>query len=220
MTPGRIRLLPEALLSLPVFGISFLWVALVQLGEWAALGDDPENLIVRMASAFAVQLLMFAFPFAALRVICPRLRSTSWNWVLLIALLIGAIARGVALGYLFTWSGVTTSPEFVFRAAASLSHLAVITILLWYLVSEVRGLHALRRQLIDERAQLLDLQGGAQRDLEQLGDRATQDIRRSILESLGGLQATESVALLGRLRTTIDEVVRPLSHQLAASVSM
>lgn len=219
MTLGRIRLLPEALISLPVFGFSFLWVALVQLGEWAALGDDPGNLIVRLASVFAVQVLMFAFPFVTLRFICPRLRTASWNWVLLCSVIVGAFVRGVALGFVFTWTGVTASPEFVFRVAASISHLAVITIILWYLVSEVRGLHALRRQLIGERAQLLDLQEDAQRDLEQLGERATEGIRRSVLESLGGLQTTDSTVLLERLRITIDEVVRPLSHQLAGAGS-
>lgn len=219
MTSGRIRLLPEALLSPPVFGFSFLWVALVQLGEWAALGDDPNNLFVRLASAFAVQVLMFAFPFVTLRVICPRLRAASWNWVLLFSVILGAILRGVALGFLFTLTGVTASPEFVFRVAASISHLAVITIILWFLVSEVRGLHALRRQLIDERAQLLDLQEDAQRDLAQFGDRATEDIRILVMESLGGIQATDSTALLERLRITIEEVVRPLSHQLASAVS-
>lgn len=219
MTSDRIRLLPEALISLPVFGISFLWVALVQLGEWAALGDDPNNLIVRLASVFAVQVLMFAFPFVTLRFICPRLRTANWSWALLISVIVGAFVRGIALGFIFTWTGVTASPEFGFRVAASLTHLAVITIILWYLVSEVRGLHALRRQLIGERAQLLDLQEDAQRDLEQLGDRATADIRRSVLASLGGMRATDSTSLLERLRITIDEVVRPLSHQLAASVS-
>lgn len=219
MTSGRIRLLPEALLSLPVFAISFLWVALVQLGEWAALGDDPRNLIVRLASALAVQVLMFAFPFVTLRVICPQLRKANWNWALLVALMLGAVVRGVTLGWLFALTGVTDSPEFAFRIAASISHLAVITIILWFLVSEVRGLHALRRQLIDERAQLLDLQEEAQRDLAQLGDRATEDIRHSVLARFGGIQATDSRTLLERLRITIDEVVRPLSHQLAAANS-
>ena len=75
--PGRVRLLPGALLSAPVFGISLLWAFLVQLGEWAGLGETVGTLGVRLASAFAVNVLMFAFPYLAWRAIgepAPRAR--------------------------------------------------------------------------------------------------------------------------------------------------
>lgn len=219
MTSGRIRLLPEALLSAPVFGLSFLWVALVQIGEWAALGGAPGNLAVRLTLALVVQVLMFSFPYATWRLICPRVPARKWSWLLLASVVIGAAARGIAMGILFVVTGVTDSPEFVFRIVASISHLAPITVLLWFLVSEVRGLHALRRHLIAEREQLLELQQVAQRDLEQLNDRAIEEVRRSILDSLGGLRIASSAELRERLRSTIDDVVRPLSHQLAASPS-
>lgn len=219
MTPGRIRLLPDALLSAPVFFLTLLWVVVVQVSEWAALGDDPGNLALRLALSFAAQIVMFAFPFVTLRVICPRLRAKRRPWLLLVSVVIGAAVRGIFLGMLFALTGVTASPEFVFRVAASISHLAVVTVLLWFLVSEVRGLHARRNRLITEREQLLGLQQAAQRDLEQLGDRAAEEIRGSILESLGGLRATGSAELRERLRVTIEDVVRPLSHQLAAQPS-
>lgn len=219
MTQGRTRFLPDALVSVPVFGLSFLWVALVQIGEGAALGETPGDVATRVTAAFAVQVLMFAFPFVTLRTICPRIRRRAWTWTLLVSIVVGAIARGIALGALFVLTGVTESPEFGYRVAASVSHLAVITVLLWFLVSQVRGSHALRRQLIAEREQLLDLQSIAERDLVQLSDRATEEIRQSVLESLGGLRPQGSLEFRERLRVTIDEVVRPLSHRLAAAPS-
>ena len=219
MTPGRIRLLPAALLSVPVFGLSFLWVALVQVGEWAALGSGSGNLAVRLALVLVAQVLMFLFPYATWHLLCPRVPARKWSLLLLVSVVMGAAVRGIALGVLFVVTGVTDSPEFVFRIVASISHLALITILLWFLVSEVRGLHALRRQLIAEREQLLELQQIAQRDLERLNDRAIEEVRRSILDSLGGLRIAGSAELRERLRITIDDVVRPLSHQLAATPS-
>lgn len=219
MTPGRVKLLPEALLSVPVFGLSFLWVALVQIGEWAALGGGPGELAVRLALALALQVLMFTFPYATWRLICPRVPARKWSWLLLASVVIGAAVRGIAMGILFVATGVSDSPEFVFRVVASISHLALITVLLWMLVSEVRGLHAMRRHLIAEREQLLELHEVAQRDLEQFNDRAIEEVRRSIFDSLGGLQIASSAELRERLRTTIDDVVRPLSHDLAASPS-
>lgn len=219
MTSERVRLLPGALLSVPVFGFSLLWVALVQIGEWAAAGEDAGALAARLGFAFAVQFLMFAFPYVAWRWLCPRVDSRYWNRLLLAALLLGTVARGVAFGVMLVIAGVSDSTDFVFRIVASVSHLAIVTVLLWFAVSEVRGLHALRGQLIAERAQLLEIQQGTQRELEYLGDRATAEIRSAILDSLGDLKAVDSAELRERLRTTIDDVVRPLSQQLAAQSS-
>jgi signal transduction histidine kinase len=103
---------------------------------------------------------------------------------------------------------------------ASITHLAVVVLILWFLVSEVRELHSRRRLLVFERDQLVGLQQTAVRDWEQLSDRATEEIRYSILDSLGELRVTDSDEFKERLRVTIDDVVRPLSHQLAAQPSI
>lgn len=220
MTQCRMRLLPTALLSVPVFGVSLLWGIIVQVGEWAALGGSPEMAAVRVLLLSAVQILMFAFPFATWRMICPHVKAKNWNWLLLVSVLAGAVVRGIALGLLLALAGVTESSDLPFRIVASITHMAVIVIVLWFLVSEVRGLNARRRLLISERDQLWSLQQVAEQNLERQSDRATAAIRRSIRESLGDLTETSSIELRERLRVTIDEVVRPLSHQLAAQPSM
>lgn len=219
MRSRRIRLLPEALLSAPVFGLSLLWVFLVQVGEWAASGAPWSALPVRLALACLVQVVMFAFPYVTWRAICPRIPPQSWTWILLAALLLGTAVRGVALGVLLNATGVTDAPELAFRVVASVSHLTVVTVLIWLVVSEVRGLHSMRRQLIAERTRLLELDQLAQKDLAALNDRATDEIRRSILESLGSIGSVSSQEFHVRLRITIDDVVRPLSHQLASKPS-
>ena len=216
MTHNRIRLLPTALLSAPVFFLSLLWAFAVQSGEGAGAGEGIGYIAMRLAFLSAVQVLMFAFPFFTWQVICPRVPPRNWTLLLLVSVVVGAVIRGVALGFLLFLVGVSDSPDLLFRIAASVGHLAVITVLLWFLVSEVRGLQTRRRQLLADRDQLLGLQLAAQRDLDLLGHRASDEIRRSILESLGGLQSSDSSELRERLRLTIDEVVRPLSHQLAA----
>lgn len=220
MARDRIRLLPQALLSLPVFTLSLLWVFIVQFGEGAGAGDGIGTIAIRLSLLVALQGLMFLFPLLTWRLLCPHLPSGSWPWLLVVSVVVGAAVRGVALGLLLFLLGVTDSLNLVYRIAASVGHLAVITTLLWFLVSEVRGLHARRRQLLADRDQLLELQDDAQRDLDQLGARATDEIRRSILESLGDLQSHDSSELRQRLRHTIDDVVRPLSHQLAAQPAM
>lgn len=219
MTNGRVTLIPSALFSVPVFGISLLWVILVQTGEWAVVGESLSSLALRLALLVAVQILMFAVPFFTWRVICPRVRSSNWIWLLLASVLVGAVVRGIAFGVLLYVVGAADSPDLVFRVVASLTHLAVITVLLWFLVSEVRGLHSRRRQLIAERDQLVALQGSVLIDLDRLSDRATEEIRGTILESLGALGSQNSTEFRARLRVTIDDVVRPLSYQLAAQPS-
>lgn len=220
MKPDRIRLLPEALLSWPVFALSSLWAFIVQSGEAADARDGMSLIAIRFLLLFAVQVVMFAFPYLTWRLLCPHLPSWSWTWLLVVSVVVGATVRGVVLGVLLFHFGVTDSPNLVYRIPASIGHLAVVTMVLWFFVSEVRGLHARRQQLLADRDQLIELQDEAQRDLQLLGDRATNEIRQSILDSLGGLRATESSELRERLRLTIDEVVRPLSHQLAAQPSV
>lgn len=219
MALDRVQLLPSALLSAPVFVVPLLWVVVVQLGEWSALGQGLNTLAIRIALVCALQMLMFAFPYLTWRVVCPRVRSTSWMLLLLASVLVGAVVRGIALGILLSAFGVTESPELFFRVFASLSHLAVITVLIWFLVSEVRALRDAQGELLAERRQLIELQTIAQRDLAQLGERTTGKIRRQILDSLGDLRMTDSTELRERLRITIDDVVRPLSHQLASAPS-
>lgn len=216
---GRFRLVPEALLSAPVFVVTLLWVIVVQLSEWAALGGPADDIPLRLVALVAVQVLFFAFPYVTWRVICPRVRAKSWNGLLLMSIIVGAVVRGVALGILFVSAGVTQSLDLGFRIAASLSHMAVVVVLLWFLVSEVRELQSRRRRLIADRDQLVALEEAARRDLTNLGDRATDEIQQSILDSLGGLRSTDSIDLRERLRVTIDDVVRPLSQQLAAQPS-
>lgn len=219
MSFRRITLLPGALLSAPVFFLSLLWPVIVQFGESNALGENSRDIAIRLALLFPIQVLMFAFPFLTWRWICPWVPSRNWTWLLLVSVIVGAAVRGIALGILLFLFGISESPEFVFRIVASVGHMGVVTVILWFLVSEVQGLQARRRQLMADRDQLIDLQIAAQRDLEQLGDRAAEEIRLSILQSLGGLQVSDSSELRERLRLTIDEVVRPLSHQLGAQSS-
>jgi len=219
MTSRRITLLPSALLSAPVFFLSLLWPVIVQIGESNALGGNPRDIAIRIALLFPLQVLMFAIPFATWRWICPRVPSRNWTWLLLVSVIVGAAVRGIALGILLFLFGISDSPELVFRIVVSVAHMGVVTVILWFLVSEVRGLHARRRQLLADRDQLIGLQLAAHRDLEQLGDRAAEEIRLSILQSMGGLQVSDSSELRERLQLTIDEVVRPLSHQLAAQPS-
>lgn len=219
VTVRRFRLLPDALLSTPVFAVALLWGLLVQVGEWAALGEGSDLLVERLILLIAVQVLMFVFPYVTRRLICPRVAERRWNGLLMVSVIVGAIVRGIALGMLMYAFGVSGSPELVYRVMASLSHMAVIIVLMWFLVSEVRWLGSRRRQLVSERDQLIRLQQETDRDLAQLNTTAAEEVRSSILDSLGEIQAADTVALLARLRTTIDDVVRPLSHHLASMQS-
>ena len=62
MTPGRIRLLPDALLSVPVISLSSVWAVIVQLAEGAGRGEGNGSMAVRLTLLVGLQALMFAFP--------------------------------------------------------------------------------------------------------------------------------------------------------------
>lgn len=214
MRPTRLRLLPDALFSMPVFGLSLLWAVAVQLGEVAARGIGDAAL--RIALLIVAQVVMFAVLYLTWRVLCPRVQPSRGIWLLLASVVVGAVVRGIVFGLLLFRAGLAETPDLVYRIVASANHMVVVTVLLWFFVSEVRQLHARRRRLVADRDQLLALQQAAEADLERLGDRAIASIRQSILDSLGTRRAAGSAELLERLRLTIDDIVRPLSHQLAS----
>ena len=79
MTPGRISLLPKALLSVPVFFLTLLWAVIVQFGEGSAAGDGVGGIATRLSLLVFLQVLMFTFPYITWRVICPRVPAESWT---------------------------------------------------------------------------------------------------------------------------------------------
>lgn len=138
-----------------------------------------------------------------------------WVRLLVTAIIIGAAVRGWAFGLLLFRTGLTEAPQYAFRILTSIANMATVTVLLWFVVSEVRSLQMRRRQLLADRDQLLLLQESAQENLDQLGERASEEIRTLLIASLGSDDTSSAHDLLRRMRFTIDDVVRPLSHRLA-----
>ena len=69
MASDRIELLPQALLSVPVFALSSAWAIVVQFGEGAGRGEGIGAIALRVLLLVALQALLFAFPYVTWRVI-------------------------------------------------------------------------------------------------------------------------------------------------------
>lgn len=207
------RLEPEALLSLPVFAFSFFWAIVVHFTDIANNGID--HVFLRLTALLAVQVLFFAFPFLMWHVVCPRVNQRLWIRLLMLGIVVGALVRGAVFAFLLYSLSLTATPQYVFRSLTSLVNMAAVTILAWLVVSEIRSLQLRRRLLLVERDQLIILQESAQEDLDRLGDRASTEIRALVTASVGDQEAVTSGDLLERLRRTVDEVVRPISRELA-----
>lgn len=204
---------PSALVSLPVFVVSFAWAVLAHFSDIA--NNRIDNVGLRLLLLLTVQIVFFAFPVVAWRVVCPRVNAGRWTALLVASVVAGAAVRGALFGFLLFETHLSQAPGYEFRILASVTNMATVTILLWFVVSQVRSLQERRRQLLSDRDQLIQLKERAEGSLEQLGDRATEEIRGVVLESLGTRAPASSDDLLVRLRVTIDEVIRPLSQQLA-----
>lgn len=213
MNARRLHLAPDALLTLPVFIVSFAWAVVAHFTDIS--NNAIDHVPLRLALLFAVQLVFFAFPFVTWRLICPRVNPRVWVRLLVVAIILGAAVRGAVFGWLLFSTGLTDAPQYAFRTLASVVNMATVTVLLWFVVSEVRSLQVRRRQLLADRDQLLRLQESAQESLDQLGERATDEIRTILLASMRTDDSDSAHDLLRRLRFTIDDVVRPLSHRLA-----
>lgn len=205
---------PSALVSAPVFLVSLVWAVLAHFSDIA--NNRIDHVGLRLLLLLLVQLVFFAFPVFTWRVVCPRVDARRWIALLIVSVVLGAAVRGAVFGFLLYSTGLSQVPGYAFRILTSVTNMATVTILLWFVVSEVRSLQQRRRQLLGDRDQLIQLQEKAQGSLEQLGDRATEEIRGVVLQSLGTHAPESSEDLLLRLKVTIDEVIRPLSEQLAS----
>lgn len=209
----RLRLNPSALLTWPVFAFSFLWTVIAHFTDIANNGID--HVWLRLALLVLVQLVFFCFPLAVWHLVCPRVSPDAWIRLLIVAIIFGAAVRGAVFGLLLFRAGLTEAPQYAFRILTSVANMATVTVLLWFVVSEVRELQLRRRLLLADRDQLLALQSSAQEGLDSLGSRATEEIRTLVLASLGTPDGASASDVLRRLRFTIDDVVRPLSQRLA-----
>ena len=180
-------------------------------------GNVDASIAVRIAIVTFAQVASF-LPLLLLRATLLRDPPRPRPWTAVLGFVVSGITRGAVLSWLLLAIGAVDEPRWAYRIAAGLQNQVVLLIIVALVVSTMRmhtrsleALIAVQRELVradDEVIQAVSARN--EQLLEQVQDRL-----RSELTRLEGMPGQDSVRELQRLAS---DVVRPLSHELAASV--
>lgn len=184
--------------------------------HFAGSPDLPHgNVAVRIVAV----VMSTAAMFGVLVVSAPVRRVPGWWGVvggLAFILLAGAV-RGIFLQYLLFWFGAATSTDFAYRLPAGVTTMSLVTAAASAAVGAVRQraqwaatAERLQLELADE-VQALDTD--LQVDRDAAAQRIMDDLRNQLQTALGSSQTA-----VAELNNLAENVVRPMSHALAAQV--
>lgn len=204
---------PDAV-TWPAFWITFVTSL---TGNITTGGAVAAPMGVRVLVIIIVQLAMFA-PLVLLRYTVLRHPPRPRPWVAILGFVIAAVVRGLCLSGILLAIGAIEEPLWAYRIAASLINTGGVLLIVALLVSAMRAhTRSLEQLVIVER----DLTAAQERILAEVTDRNEETIAlvksrlADEMVALDSLQGERSVAELQRLAS---DVVRPMSHELAASV--
>lgn len=173
--------------------------------------------MTRILVVVVAQFAMFA-PLVLLRFTLLRDPSRPRPWIAVAGFVIAAITRGVVLTGIFIAIGAVDQPLWAYRIVASLVNVGVLLLIVALVVSAMRAhTRALEALIMLER----DLAATQDRVVAEVSERNEDTLARvksrltDEMVALDSLQAAGSVVELQRLAS---DVVRPMSHELAASV--
>jgi signal transduction histidine kinase len=204
---------PDAV-TWPAFWITF-FTSLV--GNITTGGAVSAPLVVRVLVIVVVQLAMFA-PLVLLRYTLLRNPPRPRPWVAILGFVAAAVIRGLCLSGILLAIGAVDEPLWTYRIVASLINTGGLLVIVAILVSAMRAhTRSLEQLMIVDR----ELTGAQDQILAEVTDRNEEALARvksrlaDEMVALDSLQGERSVIELQRLAS---EVVRPMSHELAATV--
>lgn len=163
-----------------------------------------------------VAVVVSFVPLVALRVTVLREPSRPRPWLVLSAFLVSAVIRGVVLAALLAVTGIA-EPLWSYRIAAAMQTHPLVLLGVAVAISSIRAhartlddLAATQRDLTRTESEIVD-------DLAVRNDDALAQIKQRLRTEIGALESAAGSASVGELRRLASEVVRPLSHQLAAA---
>jgi hypothetical protein len=178
-----------------------------------ALSALPRNLLANLVAVLAMFAVMLALRAVFLRHagLRPRPGRTLAMFV------VGAATRAVVLGILLDALG-TGEPAFAFRITASVLAFPVTLAVTAVAVDLIRTASARQMTFRDEAARLQAEESGARARARDVQEQALVRVRDLLLERLAAVQGPMPHDTSARLRADAEQVIRPLSHQLAGGV--
>lgn len=204
-------------ISWPSLGVTFVIVLVVNLiGSGASVQDGPWGLIA--ASAVGA-LAMFVFLLFAKYTILAGTKHKPQPALTVLVVLVALMVRAIVFdGMLLSW-GLEAEPRVAYRFFASISTMGVTMIVLAYIVSLAREFSRNSERLRETNATLRATKKSVDAKIRAKREDVVGSVRAELEARLKALTGTSAKQALNRIRETIEEVVRPVSYELAKQVT-
>jgi signal transduction histidine kinase len=205
-----------AAISWPGFGVVLGLSFVIHLAD--AIGTLQAREIPLRVLAIALSVVaMFGAMLVLRRLLLHDVDTRPRPWRTIMVFVIGAIVRGLAIGWLTAM--LTGIPATLgYRVPASIVTMVPVLIVVSILVDLARAQAARRTALLAASERLRAAEAEADAEV-QAAHAATVDRIRSLLRAaIDETAGAAPAAVVARLRGEVNEVIRPLSHRLAGSV--
>ena len=210
----RDGLTPADALGLPVFLILLFWNILANWFDSAHVANgQPAN---RLFIIFVAQLAMWAFLWSLVWIF-KLFKREFQGWPLFAALVIVTAIRGVLIQLVLDAAGINTVTGMPVRVTFSVLYVGIGVVVIGLWLHQIRRHNELLETMFGEQERLYRIKFEAEHKITEANERLIANIKTDLLKRVDALQAREPLQALAGLRAAIDQVVRPMSQQLAYS---
>lgn len=204
---------PERLFTWPVFLITLGWALSTNLLDTVF---NPANLYPeRIASVVFAHLVMFLVIFLGI-LILRKLPQLARALLMIPLVVISTIARGFTLWSLFSVIGIDSPDVFLYRVFGPITNMGLPLAISAIAVHRIRSYTENRKLLLSESYRLLELKKIARERIRRTTEARLDRIRSEILGSLALGSDKSPEQTMSLITKTIDNVVRPTSHEIEA----
>lgn len=204
-------------ISWPSLGVTFVIVLVVNLiGSGVSVENGPWGLIGASAiGSTAMVMFLLIAKFTVLR----GTKKTPQPVLTVLMILFALAVRAVVFdSVLLAWE-LEEAQRIAFRFFASLSTMGVTLVMMAYIVSLAREFSRNSERLRSTNETLRATKRSIDEKIRTKREDVVGSVRTELETRLKALTGTSARQALNRLRDTIEEVVRPVSHELAKQVT-
>jgi hypothetical protein len=191
-----------------------MWAVLVHFSD--SLLSQSGDYLQRFIVVFVLHLLVFLTLFTATRLYINRVSSAYVPITLFLTICLVGLGRGYLFDvWLYSWDIVETL-RVGFRMRSSLLNTTVSFAIVVIAIANTRRHQMIAGQLFRERARLENTKRVASEQIEQFHQNLVASIRQDLkshIDQMSGKSSREALSLLHEL---INQVVRPLSREIAS----
>jgi signal transduction histidine kinase len=195
------------------------WITLVAslVGNLTTGGEISTPIWVRLLVIVTAQIAMF-IPLVLLRFTLLRNPPRPRPWVAIAGFAIACVIRGVVISALLVAVGAVQQPLYLYRIAASFISIGLLLFLVALVISALRAHTRSLEQLLATQRDLTDVQGRIVAELTERNEEALDRVKVRLTEELAQMERSSGHGSVIELQRLASDVVRPLSHELAASL--